>query len=65
MSKQRIGFIGLGIMGKPMAKNLINGGFHLTVHDLLRALTPFLVDRGFSIRDNLDNLLYMLSNYHL
>jgi 2-hydroxy-3-oxopropionate reductase len=27
----KIGFIGLGIMGKPMAKNLIKGGFSLVV----------------------------------
>lgn len=29
---ERIGFIGLGIMGKPMAKNLLASGFGLTVH---------------------------------
>ena len=28
----RIGFIGLGIMGKPMAKNLLTSGFDLSVH---------------------------------
>jgi 2-hydroxy-3-oxopropionate reductase len=28
----RVGFIGLGIMGKPMAKNLLAAGFDLTVH---------------------------------
>jgi 2-hydroxy-3-oxopropionate reductase len=28
----RIGFIGLGIMGKPMARNLLAAGFDLTVH---------------------------------
>ena len=28
-----IGFIGLGIMGKPMAKNLIKAGYSLIVHD--------------------------------
>ena len=30
---QRIGFIGLGIMGKPMAKNLLKAGYALTVHN--------------------------------
>lgn len=30
----KIGFIGLGIMGKPMAKNLLKAGYHLTVFDL-------------------------------
>ena len=31
MSPQ-VGFIGLGIMGKPMAKNLLKAGYALTVH---------------------------------
>lgn len=30
----KVGFIGLGIMGKPMAKNLIKGGHELKVYDL-------------------------------
>ena len=34
MAKKKIGFIGLGAMGKPMAKNLIKAGYDLTVHDL-------------------------------
>ena len=29
---ERIGFIGLGIMGKPMARNLLSAGFPVTVH---------------------------------
>lgn len=29
----KIGFIGLGIMGKPMAKNLLKAGYELTVSD--------------------------------
>jgi 2-hydroxy-3-oxopropionate reductase len=29
---ERIGFIGLGIMGEPMAMNLVAAGFELTVH---------------------------------
>ena len=31
---EKIGFIGLGIMGKPMAKNLINAGYDVTVYDI-------------------------------
>jgi len=31
---RKIGFIGLGIMGKPMAMNLIKAGFYLTVYDI-------------------------------
>ncbi|HKF62067.1 MAG TPA: NAD(P)-binding domain-containing protein, partial [Dongiaceae bacterium] len=30
----RIGFIGLGRMGRPMASNLLKKGFKLTVHDV-------------------------------
>lgn len=30
----RIGFIGLGIMGKPMAKNLLKAGHSMTVYDI-------------------------------
>jgi 2-hydroxy-3-oxopropionate reductase len=31
---KKIGFIGLGIMGKPMAMNLIKAGYDLTVYDI-------------------------------
>lgn len=33
---KKIGFIGLGIMGKPMAKNLIKAGYSLVVYDLVK-----------------------------
>jgi 3-hydroxyisobutyrate dehydrogenase-like beta-hydroxyacid dehydrogenase len=33
MPPARIGFIGLGTMGKPMAVNLVRAGFDVTVHD--------------------------------
>jgi 2-hydroxy-3-oxopropionate reductase len=36
MNKPIIGFIGLGIMGKPMARNLIKAGYHLVVHNRSR-----------------------------
>src|SRR5437762_7933453 len=34
----KIGFIGLGNMGGPMALNMIKGGHSLTVHDLRREM---------------------------
>jgi 2-hydroxymethylglutarate dehydrogenase len=34
MDKKDIGFIGVGAMGKPMAKNLLKAGYSLTVYDL-------------------------------
>jgi 2-hydroxy-3-oxopropionate reductase len=32
---EQIGFIGLGIMGKPMARNLVKAGYFLTVYDVV------------------------------
>jgi 2-hydroxy-3-oxopropionate reductase len=43
---ERIGFIGLGIMGKPMAKNLLKAGFPLMVHDIVRPQVAELVGLG-------------------
>ena len=42
----RIGFIGLGIMGKPMAHNLLAAGFELTVHSRGVASVDELVESG-------------------
>jgi 2-hydroxy-3-oxopropionate reductase len=33
--KLKVGFIGLGIMGRPMARNILRAGFPLVVYDLL------------------------------
>ncbi len=33
--KTKVGFIGLGVMGKRMAKNLVKKGYDLTVHDVM------------------------------
>jgi 2-hydroxy-3-oxopropionate reductase len=43
---ERIGFIGLGIMGKPMASNLLAAGFPLTVHNRGRGPVEELAARG-------------------
>ena len=44
--KDMLGFIGLGIMGKPMAKNLIKAGFSLVVYDVNKAPVEELVSLG-------------------
>ncbi len=41
-----VGFIGLGVMGKPMAKNLIKGGHALVVHSRSRGPVSELVAAG-------------------
>src|SRR6185295_13603458 len=46
MSHPKIGFIGLGIMGKPMARNLIKAGFPLVVHNRSRSKADELVKEG-------------------
>lgn len=43
---KKIGFIGLGIMGKPMAGNLIVAGYQLVVHDVNREAVKELVAKG-------------------
>ena len=45
----KIGFIGLGIMGKPMSKNLIKAGYKLVVHDLNESAVEELVSLGAEI----------------
>jgi 2-hydroxy-3-oxopropionate reductase len=42
----KIGFIGLGIMGKPMAKNLLKAGYSLVVNDINPAPVMELVAAG-------------------
>lgn len=48
----KIGFIGLGIMGKPMAKNLLKAGHELKVYDLVAAAVEELVSAGASRGEN-------------
>lgn len=43
---ERVGCIGLGLMGKPMARNLLKAGFHVTVYNRSRAAIDMLVAEG-------------------
>src|SRR5688572_25805755 len=43
---ETIGFIGLGLMGRPMAKNLLKAGFPLMVHSRSPASVDDLVAAG-------------------
>jgi 2-hydroxy-3-oxopropionate reductase len=42
----KIGFIGLGIMGKPMTRNLLKNGFEVTVFDINKSSVKELVNEG-------------------
>jgi len=56
-SEQRpsVGFIGLGIMGQPMARNLLRAGYRVVVRDIVATAVEALVaegaERGGSPRD--------------
>jgi 2-hydroxy-3-oxopropionate reductase len=43
---KKIGFIGLGIMGKPMAKNLVKAGYRLIVNDVVPGPVQELAQLG-------------------
>ena len=50
--REKIGFIGVGIMGKPMAKNLLKAGYHLIVHDINPIPVEELVKLGAEKADS-------------
>jgi 2-hydroxy-3-oxopropionate reductase len=45
----KIGFIGLGIMGKPMSRNLLKAGFQLVIYDIDRAPVEELKQAGAEV----------------
>ncbi len=66
---QVVGFIGLGIMGRPMARNLLKAGYPLVVHSRARGPVGEIVKAGatagFSAREvasQSDVLITMLPN---
>jgi 2-hydroxy-3-oxopropionate reductase len=65
----KIGFIGLGIMGKPMAKNLLKAGYELVVTDRIAAPVEELVAAGAvsapggkEVAEQCDIIITMLPN---
>ncbi len=66
---KKIGFVGLGVMGKPMAKNLVRAGYSLTVFDVkpepVEELAQMGADKGVSPADvaaKCDVIVTMLPN---
>lgn len=62
-----IGFIGLGIMGKPMSKHLLDAGYAVVVHDINRNAVKEIVASGASeafspreVAEKSDSLITML-----
>jgi len=52
--QKRVAFIGLGNMGGPMAGNLLDAGFAVTVFDLSAEACKALADRGADVADSAD-----------
>jgi len=51
MSNPIVGFIGLGIMGKPMARNLLKAGYSLIIHNRSRAALDELSKEGAQVTE--------------
>lgn len=49
---ERIGFIGLGLMGKPMARNLLKAGYPIAVHNRSQGAVEDLVAEGATPADS-------------
>jgi len=49
MAQATVGFIGLGIMGKPMVRNLLKAGFSVVVHNRSRGAVDLLLAEGGAI----------------
>ncbi len=49
---QTLAFIGMGIMGLPMAEHLMSAGHHLTLHSRTKAKAQALLDRGAKWADS-------------
>jgi 3-hydroxyisobutyrate dehydrogenase-like beta-hydroxyacid dehydrogenase len=50
-SAMRVGFIGLGTMGEPMARNLIRAGHRLTIYNRTRQRAQVLAGEGARVAD--------------
>ena len=48
----KIGFVGLGIMGKPMVRNLIKAGHEVLVFDIIKPNVELMIEAGASSADS-------------
>ena len=66
MSKERVGFVGVGLMGHGMAKNILAAGYPLTViAHRSRAAVEDLVERGASEVETLADIARASSVIHI
>jgi 3-hydroxyisobutyrate dehydrogenase-like beta-hydroxyacid dehydrogenase len=55
-AKSKLGFIGIGYMGRPIAQRLLKAGFRLTAYDRHRAKAEELIRDGGTVADNVAEL---------
>lgn len=46
MAKEKLGFIGMGIMGEPMTRNLLKAGYMVTVHSRTKSKADKVLAEG-------------------
>jgi len=70
VKEKRVGFIGLGSMGKPMATNILKAGFPLTVYDIRKEPLAEMEKLGANIAKSVkelgkvsDTVVVMVLNY--
>jgi len=55
-AKPRVGYIGLGLMGKPMARNVLKAGFPFVVFNRTRSKTEDLAAEGAVVAESIADL---------
>jgi 4-hydroxybutyrate dehydrogenase/sulfolactaldehyde 3-reductase len=57
MASERVGFIGLGNMGRPMCTSLVKKGMSVTVYDIVEGSMRILVERGAQAARNVAGVI--------
>ena len=57
MKKIKVGFIGLGLMGLPMAKNLQGAGKKVKIFDVSSLMIEKAKNENLSVAENFDTLI--------
>lgn len=55
-SKKRLGFVGVGYMGRPIAQRLLKSGFKVTAYDRTRSKAEELIRYGGTVAESIAEL---------
>ena len=59
----KIGFVGLGIMGKPMAKNLLKAGYEVVAYDIVGEALEEVVSEGAESGESPKDVAFLGKKY--